>query len=228
MSESSLIGGTVMAVPDRPPAADCVPERSRRASPMPPDERREAILLAAIPLLRERGASVTTRDLADAAGVAEGTLFRVFPDKGALLGAAIHRALDPAPVLARLAGVEAALPLRIKLRKVVAILQTHAGDVAVLMAAGREARSGKPAHPHGPPAHNPVEVVVRAVADVLHPHEEHLRLDPLVSARLLAGIVIASTRPLGTGVNPPLTPGQIVELFLDGALVRSSSVEDPC
>ena len=195
---------------------------------MPPDERREAILLAAIPLLRERGASVTTRDLADAAGVAEGTLFRVFPDKEALLGAAIHRALAPEPVLALLAGVEPELPIRIKLRKVVAILQTHANDVAMLIAVGREARGGEPPHTHGPPKRNPVEIVVRAVADVLHPHAEHLRLDPLVSARLLAGIVIASTRPLGSGVNPPLTAGQIVELFLDGALVRSSSVEDPC
>ncbi len=96
------------------------------------------------------------------------------------------------------------------------------------MAAGRDLGGGKPPHPHGHPKTNPIEIVVRAIAEVLHPHAEHLRLDPLVTARLLAGVVIASTRPLGSGLTPPLTPDQIVELFLDGALVRSSSVEDPC
>ncbi|MBN9326134.1 MAG: TetR family transcriptional regulator, partial [Cellulomonas sp.] len=45
---------------------------------MPPDERRRAILRAVLPVVRERGADVTTRELAEAAGVAEGTLFRVF------------------------------------------------------------------------------------------------------------------------------------------------------
>jgi len=206
------------------------PERGRRASPMPPDERREAILAAAIPLLRARGSAVTTRELADAACVAEGTLFRVFPDKGALLHAAVERALDPAPVLAQLAGVEVDLPLRIKVRKVVAILAAHSADVAVLISASHELAGGtRPHHPpHGRPKGKPVEIVVRAVADVLHPHAEHLRLAPTVSARLLTGVVILNSAPFGSGPGPALTIDHIVELFLDGALVRPSSEEDPC
>ena len=60
---------------------------------MTPDERRAAVLDAAIPLLMENGIGVTTRQIADAAGVAEGTLFRVFDDKRALLVSAVGRAL---------------------------------------------------------------------------------------------------------------------------------------
>ena len=52
-----------------------------RARPLPPDDRREAILEAIIPLLQERGRNVTSRELAEAAEVAEGTLFRAFGDK---------------------------------------------------------------------------------------------------------------------------------------------------
>src|SRR5690606_7710841 len=41
-----------------------------RARPLSPEERREAILEAVLPLLRERGRDVTSRELAEASGVA--------------------------------------------------------------------------------------------------------------------------------------------------------------
>ena len=61
---------------------------SPRATSMSPDERRKAIVTALVPLLVERGGEVTTREIAQAAGIAEGTIFRVFPDKKSLLLAA--------------------------------------------------------------------------------------------------------------------------------------------
>src|SRR5215207_2360128 len=63
---------------------------------MSPDERRKAILDALIPLLVERGGDVTTKEIAQAAGIAEGTIFRVFPDKATLLFAAAEEAINPA------------------------------------------------------------------------------------------------------------------------------------
>ncbi len=58
--------------------------KSRRAESLPPDERRAMIIEAMLPLLLEHGEMVTTRQIAEAAGIAEGTIFRVFADKDEL------------------------------------------------------------------------------------------------------------------------------------------------
>ena len=67
-----------------------------RATAMSPDDRRKAIVAALLPLLVERGEDVSTREIAQAAGIAEGTIFRVFPDKGSLMLAAAEEAINPA------------------------------------------------------------------------------------------------------------------------------------
>src|SRR5687768_1920501 len=98
-------------------------EVTRRAAPLPPDERRAAILAATVPLLREHGLDVTTRQIAQAAGVAEGTLFRVFPDKETLVRAAVAHALAPGKLLADLATVPRTLPLEERLLMITTMLQ---------------------------------------------------------------------------------------------------------
>ena len=213
-----------------------LPDRARRASPMAPEDRRSAIIVAAIPLLRTRGTAVTTRELADAAGVAEGTLFRVFVDKEALIRAAIEQLLDPVPVINQLAAIDPDAGLRTALTEAVAILQARTGDVAMLLSMSHELSGGRSPHgphsPHGPNAHpqgrHPMEMVVQAVAVLLHPHAGRLRLEPTACARLLVGLVMVSNHPLTVRATPALTPEQIVELFLDGALDRPSPTEDPC
>src|SRR5689334_25018938 len=82
---------------------------------MAPEQRRAALIAATVPLLREHGFAVSTRQIADAAGVAEGTIFGVFPDKASLLRAAMISAFDPVPTLAALSGIETALDLRARL-----------------------------------------------------------------------------------------------------------------
>lgn len=49
------------------------------------DDRRAQIIEAVTPAVLERGAAITSRELAEAAGVSEGTLFKAFGDKESLL-----------------------------------------------------------------------------------------------------------------------------------------------
>ena len=77
-----------------------------RARPMTPEDRREALVEATIPLLHEHGRGVTTKQIADAAGVAEGTIFRVFDSKDDLVTAALEKALDMEPFLADLESID--------------------------------------------------------------------------------------------------------------------------
>jgi AcrR family transcriptional regulator len=61
----------------------------------PPSGGREAILRAALDLLRERGASrLTTREVARRAGVSEGSVFYHFADRSGLLTAVIEDGLS--------------------------------------------------------------------------------------------------------------------------------------
>lgn len=73
-----------------------------RATPLPPDVRRQAIIDATRPLIAQHGTRFTTKQVAEAAGIAEGTIFRVFPDKTALIVAVIDATLDPSKPIAAL------------------------------------------------------------------------------------------------------------------------------
>ncbi|HEY0117442.1 MAG TPA: TetR family transcriptional regulator [Cellulomonas sp.] len=100
--------------------------RPGRAAPLPPDERRLAILKAVLPVVRTRGTDVTTRELAEAAEVAEGTLFRVFVDKESLVREAVAAALDPTEDIARIGSIDLSLPLE---QRVAAALEYGAARV---------------------------------------------------------------------------------------------------
>lgn len=92
------------------------------------------IVDAVIPLLLVHGRAVTSRQIADAAGVAEGTIFRAFGDKDALIAAALEKFFDPEPMRAALRTVDPDLPLEEKVQQMILILRDRFKGIIGMMA----------------------------------------------------------------------------------------------
>lgn len=194
--------------------------RSERARRLPPDVRRAALVDASLPLVMRHGAAVSTRQIAEAAGVAEGTIFRVFADKDALLRAVTAKAFDPEPTLRELAQVDRRLSLRGRLVAGVEILQRRLTGVFGLLDALRLDRP-----PGDPPAGEQAKPTTMndafrgAVADLVGSDAPLLRVPPLELAHLLRLLVFSGTHPRITD-GRPLAADQIVALLLDGLLAH--------
>lgn len=202
-----------------------MPRPARRAAPLPLLERRAALVEATLPLLREHGTAVSTRQIAAAARVAEGTIFRAFGSKDALLQAAVARAFDLEPVLAELAGIGPTGTLDERLVAAVRILQERLNDLFTLMVAMRMHRppddhgdhGDHPGSGHGRPAH---AGMLDAIARLAEPDRDLLRCSPAELARMLRLVTFAGTHPRIADQNP-LTAEEIVSLVLDGVRERS-------
>jgi AcrR family transcriptional regulator len=179
--------------------------RSGRAAAMPADQRRSMIVAAALPLLLEHGDRVTTRQIAEAAGVAEGTIFRAFTDKDEVIVAVVEAALDPAPLDRALDEIDPALDLEAALAEAIEIMQRRIIDIWQLVS-----KLGARYHDTTRRRVADVEALVRIFAS----HRDRITEPPAKSARLLRALTLATTHP--TLVDTPLSPSEIVELFLHG------------
>lgn len=196
MSECSL------SYPAGMPAS---PATSRRASALPPDERRAAIIEAVIPLLIEHGESVTTRQIACVAGVAEGTIYTVFADKGELLDAAVDAALDPAPLDQHLRQIDPKLPYEQRLVEATEMMQQRIVEVWRLISSLGGTRKDE--------ARRSMTDSV-GLAEIFESEPGRFRLEPAAAARTLRALTLALTHPMLS--SEPVGAEEIVRTVLHG------------
>ncbi|WP_440068749.1 TetR/AcrR family transcriptional regulator [Streptosporangium sp. OZ121] len=195
---------------------------SQRATPLPPDERRAALIASTLSLVLAEGPDVSTRQIAQAAGVAEGTIFRVFTTKDELVNAAVASAFDSSPLLDELEAVDRTAPLDVRLVAAVEILQRRTARIfRVVDAIGLKALEAGRDHQN---LSEESALIRQALTDLIEPARDRLRLEPREAARRLQLLTVACTHPRLVE-NDPVTASEIVSMLLDGVRLRPGAPE---
>ncbi len=142
------------------------------------------IVDACIPLLFEHGASVTSRQIADAAGVAEGTVFRAFGDKESIIQAAVERFLDPEPIRRSLSYIDPELTLEQKVNDILFHLRARFTGIVGIMSAIGTRPSGSP---------DIRQQLVDIITGVLEGEAERLRVPPAQAAYIIRIVAFAAS-----------------------------------
>jgi AcrR family transcriptional regulator len=202
---------------------------------MSQEERRAAIVRSTLPLLMEHGGNVSTSQIAAAAGIAEGTVFRAFKDKRDLLIACMRAGMNSDEVVERLAAISTSEPLRPRLTEGVRAIS---GYLDRIWAVGQALRAGgvgpeamqdrmhggdAPREPGPPPE---LLRVSQAMSGLFDESADNLRVRPERAVRMLLALVF-SNRMQSAGFGEPFDdPAEIVDLFLHGVIHRRGNTDD--
>ncbi|MEU5567632.1 TetR/AcrR family transcriptional regulator [Micromonospora musae] len=183
------------------------------------------IVAAALPLLVEHGAAVSTLQIAKAAGIGEATIFRAFADKDELLDACVAAALRNDHVLAELDAVPLDQPLAARLAEAAATLHaylTRMGAVigAVQAAGRRRERGGAGDRSATGDRANATERTQQAVIRLLEPDRAGLRL-PIEELAVIFLAMLFPGRGASGGTETRIET--LVDVFLHGVVGNPAS-----
>ena len=175
------------------------------------EARQDMIIGVVIPLILEHGKDLTTKQIAEACGIAEGTIFRAFGDKDTLINKAVERYLDPLALRTNLGSIDPDMPLDDKLSAVMGLLRDRfSGVIRMMSVLGRQ---GPPPRREG---QDPGEFAT-IVGHLLAPHAAELRIAPDQVAQFARVLAFASAIP-SFGDSIPFTADEILDLFKHGVV----------
>ncbi|MGN6752456.1 MAG: TetR/AcrR family transcriptional regulator [Intrasporangium sp.] len=206
-----------------------------RAAPMPPDERREALVDVYVRLARRHARRPTTSEIAREAGVAEGTIYRAFGTKDELETEAVEAAFCPGPVRRQIAAISLELTPRERLVEFTRIMQQRFTDVFGLMAAlgltqppqrnGHDECFVAGRHQTGAsgsctvrPIHQPL---LDSIHDLIEEMRDELTIEPHDVIHRLRLLTFSGSHP-GIADGRLLSAEEIVSTVLDGVLARTA------
>lgn len=180
---------------------------------MTPDERRRALIDATRPLLLEHGTTITTRQIAEAAGVAEGTIFRAFDTKQALIEAVVDDCLSPEPLVEVLAAIPDDFGLEDAVTWVIKAMQARTTQFrSLMMALNPDGRHGPPRRPAHEDYHRRVN---QALTDLLTRFDDQLRVGTPTACWAITAMSFAASMPFLD--HPDATdPRQVARIILGG------------
>lgn len=188
------------------------------------DERRAALIVVTEPLLERFGRDVSTRQIAEAAGIAEGTIFRAFATKEELIDAVIEDAYNIQRTCDELAKVDLSLNLEQRLVSAVEILQKRLRRLVALFWSLRLRKDAPDLDSFRAKQQADNELLNNAIAALIKPEHDQLRLDPLEVASVLRAITFSVSHHL-LGDQRLADPRRIVDLVLYGVCRHSAQRE---
>ncbi len=172
------------------------------------------IATSAIPLYLEQGASVTSRQLADHLGIAEGTIFRVFGDKPALIRGVVDAFFEQAYQSLSPGLDDPDLALAEKLHLLIRTARARAQGVFTMLSLL------EPGEARDYMRHRREGRFEEGAAAAFSADAAQMNIPPQKLGALIRLLTIAASAP-HMGGGPPLSDDELVDFALHGIVGRS-------
>lgn len=182
---------------------------------------------ATLPLLAEHGANVSTKQIAQAADIAEGTVFRVFADKEELVQTCVHEAMRADGLAGEIRKIALDGELSERLTAAAELLLAHFSRIGILMNAlatsGYDMRGGRQGGDKADTRHRgPAEFIrepLAAVRVLLEPDRHLFGIDLEHVTHMLFGLLFSlHLAPESQHDDTRVSAAAHVEVLLHGAL----------